>query len=361
MLDFIRSNFQIIGIILLVLIIVVLRLLNSAMSDQRKKSLETKKQRWKRTIDRLKEEDSRLRPSEIARFSKGDWMKALGELAEGTGKDDVLQLLKKNSREIVARVETKADAVEKGYFAYLVSTVDFTGFTRDEKLPYGSCMLKLLDAPTVYCRENALRALYNLGDASWVTTAVETLSEDARLHNEKLLSDGMNTFRGDKKELAVALMNAFERLDDHSQAAVITFFTVAGFFDWNKYFEERFHQGECSLDQRCDILRLLIKDKNEETKETLLSTLLTYSHSDQWQMAAVAANGLAGYPGDDKVLDALCTGITSPHWDVRMNCALSLVKLDQTGARIESIQNGSDRYAADAMNFALSSQKRTGS
>ena len=78
--------------------------------------------------------------------------------------------------------------------------------------------------------------------------------------------------------------------------------------------------------------------------------------AEDWQTAAVAATGLAEYPDDGAVTDALEYGITSPAWNVRMNCAASLVKLDPPREVLDGILGGDDAFAADALKFAQSSK-----
>jgi HEAT repeat protein len=297
-----------------------------------------------------------LKGREIARFSVSGWLRAFGELSETTQKQACAAILRDNSRRLTARVGGRADNAEKGYFAYVLSVADLSGLTDEQKADYVGFVRRLLSGSSVYCRENALKALYNLGDARAVADAVETLSDDARLHNEKLLSDGMNTFSGDRAELARALMERFDRYDDHSQSAVITFFTVAGFHEWDALFKKRLESGDISTDQRCDILRLILKVPSEETKQILIRTLMDKGKAEDWQTAAVAATGLDEYPGDDEAVEALKYGITSPAWNVRMNCASSLVKLDPPAKVFDEILGGSDAFAADALRFALNSK-----
>jgi hypothetical protein len=361
--EFISSNIQIIGICALIAMVLVIRIIalvrrgNDARGQQQKEDL------WRRTFTRCRYAGSFvLKNSEAARFSSGPMLRAFGTLAEGGGyeAEDCVAVLRENGKAITARVSGRADSTEKGYFAYILSTADLTGLSEDEKSGYIAFVRGLLSGSTVYARENALKALYNLGDPEAVAEAIETLSSDARVHNEKLLSDGMNSFRGDKKALAQALMERFDRYDDHSQSAVITFFTVADFHDWDGYFKERLGSTGISMDQRCDILRLILRVPSEDTRLLLTTILREKAKAENWQTAAVAATGLSAYPGDEETVSALRYGITSPAWDVRRNCASALVKLDPPKELLDSILNGGDRFAADALRYALDSERKAG-
>ncbi len=359
MTDFIKSNLQIIGIcaliamVLIIRIIAVLRRGNDARNQTRKQDV------WRATLARCGETGSYvLRSGELSRFASGEMMRAFEALLEGGGPEAeaCCAVLRENSAKLVERVSGRADTAEKGYFAHLLTVADLTGLTAEERRPYIEYTRGLLFEKSVYCRENALRALYALGDAEAVADAIRLLSSDAEVHNEKLLADGMNSFRGDRKALANALMERFDRYDDHSQSAVITFFTVADFHDWDGFFKERLAGSDISLDQRCDILRLLLRVPSEDTKRLLVDTLRDKGKAEDWQTAAVAATGLSAYPGDDEVFRALRSGITSPAWDVRKNCAATLVKLAPPKESLEEILNGDDAFAADALRYALDSE-----
>ncbi len=357
MAEFFRTNYQIIGICALVLVILVARIISSARRDKRARAQLRREQAWRTTAARCRAaKDFTLTDREIARFSVSAKLRAFGTLAESGDRSACTAIIGANSKKIVARVSGRADNAEKGYFAYILAAADLSSLPDEARADCIAFVRQLLSNNSVYCRENALKALYNLGDADAVADAVERLSTDARLHNEKLLSDGMNSFRGDRRKLAEALMARFEEYDDHSQSAVITFFTVAGFHDWDDLFKKRLGRADISTDQRCDILRLILKVPSEETKRILIDALLSKGKAEDWQMAAVAATGLAEYPDDGETLDALKYGITSPAWSVRMNCAASLVALGAPQEVIDGIMNGEDAFAADALKFALSSK-----
>jgi len=359
MADLIRNQYQIIAVIALVLVIVAARIVNAALAGRRKMAEGRRIVLWKETLDRLSGDDSlRLTKREIARFSDSGMLKAFAFLSENGEGASCAKVLFRNGTAIVSRVEAYADPAEKGFFAYIVSRSDRSGWTDETKEPYRSFARALVRDDSVYCRENALKMLYAFGDPDAVIDAFQTLSHDGRLHNEKLLADGLASYTGDRDALVSALAEAFERFDDHTQSAVITYFTTVGYHGRDAFFRERLDDGSVSVDQRCDILRLLIKDPSEETKRILIAVLRGNRNAEEWQTAAVAANGLAEYPGDDDVIRALMKGITSPSWDVRVNSASSLVKLHAPEHVLLDIRNGADRYAADALLYALSSAER---
>jgi hypothetical protein len=352
--EYIRSNIQILGICALVLAVLLVRIAASLRSGRREISDGKHEDAWRKTFARCEASGSfALKDMEISRFAINPMLRAFGRLAEAGAGKDCAAILRENSRKITARLSTQTDNAKKGYFAYILAISDLSELPAEQRTEYIGFVRPMLSNHSIFCRENALKALYNLGDADAVAEAVEKLSADAHLHNEKLLSDGMNSFRGDRAKLAEALMERFERYDDHSQSAIITFFTVAGFHDWDAFFKERLAREEISIDQRCDILRLLMKVPSADTKRILIDTLREKGKAEDWQTAAVAATGLSCYPDDAETVEALRYGITSPAWSVRKNCAAALVKLRAPREVLDGILCGEDAYARDALRFAL--------
>ncbi len=358
MLELLRNNFQITGVLLLVIIVFAARLISNSRAEKHRKADLKRIRLWNEVFYRCEKSGSyKLSGQEISWFYDSDMLRALDFTADNGHLEACSKALCANSKEITYNAVNLADTMEKGFLAYMVSAADFSDCGEEVRNDYIGCMLKLLGNDSVYCRENSLKALYNLGDAKAVAEAVGILTRDGRMHNEKLLADGLNSFGGDKAELAGALMDSFSSYDDHNQSAVITFLTTAGFHEWDEFFAERLNSPEISIDQRCDILRLLLKAPSGRTKRILIDTLKRCKDSEDWQMAAVAATGLDRYQDDAEVIDALRYAIDSRQWNVRINCAFTLVNLDPPGDVLDGILNGSDKYAADALRFAMNSDK----
>ena len=360
MLDVLRSNYQILAVITLVLIILAVKVFGAAGEERRKRADGRRIAQWKRLLDSCAASGSfKLGGRELSWFADSGMLEAYGFLQENGMQEECFRVLAENSGKISAVCASRADSMEKAYFAFILSSADLSAADDSVREEYTKLVLGLMRSSSVHCRENALKALYNLGDAKAVASAISTLSEDARPHNEKLLADGMNSFRGDRRALAQALMDRFESYDDKSQSSVISYFAVCGYHDRDDYFRRRFKDADISVDQRCDILRLLTKDPCEENRRMLIDELLTKYRDESWQTAAVSAAGLGSFEYGDDISEALCTAIRSPFWDVRMNCASSLVRLKAPASVTESILNGGDRFAADAMRYAID-RKRQG-
>ncbi|EJW89851.1 hypothetical protein EVA_22042, partial [gut metagenome] len=89
------------------------------------------------------------------------------------------------------------------YFAYILRKYHIM---TDKATPVlVETMMKLLEEPSLYCRENALQALYSTGDHVCVLRAIQLIDKSGRFHHEKLLTDGLLTFTGDHRQLAHTL------------------------------------------------------------------------------------------------------------------------------------------------------------
>ena len=74
--------------------------------------------------------------------------------------DACVRILADNSAAIADRTGTRADAMELGFFAYMLSTADLSKLPQDARTIYVNEEQALLSAGSVYNRENALKALF---------------------------------------------------------------------------------------------------------------------------------------------------------------------------------------------------------
>ncbi len=357
--DIISSNFQITGICLAVLIFLIVRIVLAGRADKERTRQKRLIEEWRAVFDRCRDRGNYgLTDEQIAWFSSSSRLRAFDGAGVSGDSADCARVLRANSSKIADHVTRHADNDEKGYFAYILSTLDLKDLDPDQRRAYVDLALGLIENNSVFCRENALKALYSLGDPLSVAEALRRLGEDDRYHSEKLLADGMNSFKGDIDEFARILMSHFDEFSGHYQSAIISFLTRANIHSYDGVFKERLRDDSVSVDVKCDILRILMRLPSEEIRDILIGVLREKGHSESWQTAAVAATGLSAYPNDSAVTDALSYGITSPSWDVRMNSANALVKLDPPKELVDGILNGSDRFASDALRFAIANKEK---
>lgn len=216
---------------------------------------------------------------------------------------------------------------------------------------YGFLADCVLEQKSIYCRENALIAIYRGGNANRVATALKLMSRQEIKHSEKLLSDGLLTFAGDKNELAALLWESFDELSPYIQTSVIDFVKqISG--DYKAEFMVIL-ENEATDDELCySILRYFGKMKYEPACQLMLSLLVRPRHG-MWEYAAVSASCLGSYH-TDQVVEALKISLGSNNWYVRYNSAESLIAMKLDKSVYDSILTGRDRFAREIFSYMSS-------
>lgn len=211
-------------------------------------------------------------------------------------------------------------------------------------------MMKLLQEPSLYCRENALQAIYSSGDCGCVLRALHTVDESGRFHHAKLLTDGLLTFGGERHQLTQALWGAFESFSVPMQVVILDYV--------------RFGGG----DLREELLTLLADSRRDDEirfsciryfgkypYEPAFPLLIAFAERDRerrWEYAAIAATSLASYPGE-RTVGVLKKALNSSNWYIRFNAAKSLEGFHLTYLELSDVMESSDRYAREILQYRM--------
>ena len=263
----------------------------------------------------------------------------------------VRKIIAANKQEILRECGRygKSHLTMRAYFAYFCSALDMR--VADEHDEYAQLMLSYLTDHSVFCRENALKALYSFGSADAVAEAFCVLSVAHIYHNVKLLSDGLIGFTGDPEALQALLFGHFSELDEPYQLAVVNYLRHTGNAKYDHPMLEIFRDKATGTDLKCTILRLIAMQDNGEIRSEICK-ILRDDNNDEWEVTAVAANAAAGLSGK-AIEDALLVSLTSRFWYVRMNSAKSLAKRNIDHEKILAIMNGDDRFAREELVYEL--------
>ena len=116
-------------------------------------------------------------------------------------------------------VYMKKSVMERSYFAYLVMRFGLCGEGAND--PLSTMMIQLTALSSIYCRENALMALYAHGSVDHIVKAYRLMARHEIEHSRKLVSDGLLEFHGDREQLARALWQNWTEFTPHYQVEVI--------------------------------------------------------------------------------------------------------------------------------------------
>lgn len=243
-------------------------------------------------------------------------------------------------------------SMQRAYFAYVVKKY---GILAQEEMPIVlGFMMALLEEPSLYCRENALQAIYSTGNPQAVLRALRRVDIEERFHHEKLLTDGLLSFNGDLEELMKVLWERFDVFSVQMQIVILDFI--------------RFGGGKMAP----EILNLLVDEKRDDelrfsciryfgkmTDEAAYPVLLTFlerADAQRWEYAAISATALDAYPHDRTIL-ALKQALYSPNWYIRFNAAKSLERFHLTYLDLSDVMNSGDRYAREILQYQFDMQR----
>ena len=239
-----------------------------------------------------------------------------------------------------------------GYFTYFLFC-----YTQNRRQPVDSLQKILLDymeKKNLYCRFNALKALYHLGSPEYIVKAMEIADDNTVFLHDKLITESLLTYTGDHKALIAHLWSRFLVFSPHMQLAILNYIRFCS-GDYQKEMYEIMLQKDEDKELRIAAVRYFGKYFYPPAQEHLLS-FLTDPDGTKWEFATVAAFSLAIYPGDE-VVNALKQALHSANWYVRYSAAQSLERQNVDYSDMVDIAAGSDRYAREMMMYRLESRK----
>ncbi|MGI6254932.1 MAG: HEAT repeat domain-containing protein [Acutalibacter sp.] len=230
-------------------------------------------------------------------------------------------------------------------------------YTQRRDMPIDSLQDILVDyvrKDSLYCRVNALDALYTFGSADHVVQAV-VLQDDGKVFvHDKLLTEGLLTFHGDHRELIGKLLSVLDRLSPRTQLAVLNYirFCTAGY--------EREMFAIMQDESRDKELRLsAIRYFGRYEYAPALEPLLAFASDkslDKWEYTTVSVSSLARYPGD-RVIEVLKGALHSSNWYVRSAAAQSLEARGVGYGDLLDVVSSGDRYAREMILYRLESHR----
>lgn len=240
----------------------------------------------------------------------------------------------------------RREEIEAAYFPYIIRKYRLLGGADDA--PLKEVLLELLHEPSIYCRENAMQALYTSGDAQIIVRALRIIDASSLYYHSKLLSDGLLNYTGDTWELADALWEAFDAFQPWMQVTLLNYF--------------RFSSGAY-----CEKIHALLNDpaQDDEVRFSCLrylghypyppayADLLRYatpSENARWEYAAIASSVLASYPGAETAA-VLERNLYHPNWYIRFNASKSLEQLGFGYRDLIDVIEGHDRYASEILRY----------
>lgn len=246
---------------------------------------------------------------------------------------------------------SRRNELQMAYFPYVISR--YRLFYGEDLPQINRIMVDLLEKPSVYCRENALNAIYSMGVSQNVADALKIVDAAGFYHNKKLLTDGLMSFTGDKNELNELLWAHLEEYSSNMQQAILDYIRFS-----SGDFQERM-LGLLREERDSEIHFCAIRYLGRYPYQPAYEQLMKYAeHEDEmhWEYTSITCFALASYPGE-RTVEVLKKNLSSHNWYVRLNASQALENLGLQYADFIDIFEGDDRYAGEMMRYRFDRQK----
>ena len=250
---------------------------------------------------------------------------------------------------LLAAEYEKQQSINKAYFGYVMSQYP-NAFSETTK-SISEILISYLYDKSVYCRENALQALYQLRNEESIIRAVKILDNRKVYYNSKLLTDGLYSFKGSHEKLSVKLLDNFSYFHAPMQVTIINYFKLTN-VDLREMMFGLFIDKNLDNEIKFALIRYYGKHYFEPAKKVLIDYLLQ-KNSEEWEFAALSARALSRYE-DRYVIDVLKSSLSSKNWYVRLNAASSLCEMNVSEDEFLNIINGKDRFAREILQYTFS-------
>lgn len=246
---------------------------------------------------------------------------------------------------------SKKENIQSAYFPYIISEYEIFKGVRDKEVNH--LLLEELKSPSIYNRENALCAIYSIGDENNIFHALKIVDENKYYHHQKLISDGLFKYCKDNKKLHKCLWERRKKFSIEMQVAILDYL--------------RFSTGEMK-EQMYDLLSdkydseinyCAIRYFGRYYYEPAYERLINYLESNDdthWEYKAITATAIVTYPCD-RTTDALKNCLKNHNWYVRYNASQTLKIMGLEYDDLRDIFEGDDRFAGDIMRYRIDQKK----
>lgn len=252
----------------------------------------------------------------------------------------------------LAIVYQKRDNLQAAYFAYFLSR--YKKRTRMVIDSVQEIIVGYMEKDSLYCRVNALQALYSFGSIDSIVKAIAIQDASGAFLHEKILTEGLLSYKGDHDRLIHRLWEEMERFSDRTKLSILNYIR----FKTGDYCEEMLAiMTDESIDKelRFSAIRYFGRYPYEAARQTLLD-FASDRNPENWEYAAISATALARYPGDD-VIEVLTAAMHSSNWYIRYNAAESLEAHGLRYGDLIDIVGGKDRYAREMIMYRLETRR----
>ena len=254
----------------------------------------------------------------------------------------------------LTQIYLKKEELQAAYFPYIIKK--YSLFYKANSNVVISTLHEMVRHSSLYSRENALEALYSIGNSEAVIKALKIINDSDYYHNDKLLCDGLLSFKGDKQELDEGLWNNYHYFNENIQLVILEYFRFGN--DGEKYLEQVFEVmmgNKINSEIFYSCIRFFGKYPCFKAYRKIMQAV---SDEDKagFELKTVAASALGSYDYPE-TRETLISMLHDRNWYVRNSAASSLRKLGVDYFDLIDIFDGDDRYAREIAAYSLKKNK----
>ncbi len=248
---------------------------------------------------------------------------------------------------IIKKYKSQND-IYKAYLCYLLSEFSVNIENKNSILNF---LVEECSSNSIYCSMIAIGGLVKIGDSNSIIDGFLVLSKKENMLQPKLVTEVLNSFKGDKIVLSDKLMENFDGFCEYVKVGIVNFLKE----NTEKYSNRLLMilQNESSIELKYAILRYYGKNKYDLALDYLLSLGNIYYDAKEWGYVSVICYALRIYD-KAKVKDFLLKCCCSPNWEARERACQSIIFMFNDES-INMVDNLNDKFASEMIRYQLSS------
>jgi len=237
----------------------------------------------------------------------------------------------------------KHNDYEQAFYTYIISELDYS---KEKVLPSFSCeFIDFLESKSLYTFSNAMDAFYAFGDDALLLQALDVVDRRNGFYHDKLLTDGLLSYKGDHNRLKQEFIQRFFRYGEQLQVCLLDYFRLYG-SDVSELCLKLMKEEKAYDEVQYRAMRYFQKFPCDEAKEWFVNIL---ERDDVvWIKQMLAIQGLHKYD-DAVVYDVVKNKLTSREWHVRNNAAEFFYKKGLSKEELMELLSFKDKYANESL------------
>ncbi|MDO5568883.1 MAG: hypothetical protein Q4G04_02065 [bacterium] len=210
---------------------------------------------------------------------------------------------------------------------------------------------EMLDSPSIYTRNNALRVIENSISADDYIKTLKFINEKKYFFNNKLLIDFLTFNKCDR--LDKIIIKELNNFDVDKQKIIIDYLTAIKSDE--REVKETLNNVLTNENNTIELELSILKYFEVVKEERIVPCLLKKLSSEDWRVKAISCKVSRVYP-TESIKAKLRECLVDKNWFVRYNAAFTLVDIDNTFNETE-LAKLTDDFAKDITTYALSKKK----